>query len=118
MGLLKNLPRADLVKESAGNAETLADTSPDRMADELIAAPAWFDFRGGAGALADRPLLALTSDDGLAGHTDDLVKAVRMRGGHRVTAYHAPTDHSWSDRRIDLEAHVIRWLGTLAPPRK
>ncbi|MFC0590885.1 alpha/beta hydrolase family protein [Novosphingobium aquiterrae] len=118
MGILKGLPRDALVKESASNAETLADTSPERMADELISAPDWFDFRNGAAALADRPFLALTSDDGLAGHTDDLVKAIRARGGRRVTAYHAPTDHGWSDRRIDLEGHVIRWLATLTPPRK
>ena len=118
MGILKGLSRDALVKESASNAETLADTSPEQMADELIAAPAWFDFRNGAAALADRPLLALTSDDGLAGHTDDLVKAIGARGGRRVTVYHAATDHGWSDRRIDLQAHVIRWLATLSPPRK
>ncbi|MBS0475418.1 MAG: hypothetical protein JSR28_09750 [Proteobacteria bacterium] len=88
------------------------------MADELIALPPEFDFRNSAAALVDRPLLALTSDDGLAGHTDDLVKAVRSKGGSKVTAYHAPTDHSWSDRRIDLEAQVIRWLNTLVAPRK
>lgn len=118
MGILKGLGRDPLIKEAAGNAETLAGTSPEMMADELIALPPEFDFRTGAAALADRPVLALTSDDGLAGHTNDLVKAIRARGGSRITQYHAPTDHSWSDRRIDLEAHVIRWLGTLVPPRK
>lgn len=118
MGILKALPREALVKESASNAESLADTSPERMADELINAPAWFDFRNGAAALADRPLLALTSDDGLVSHTDDLVKAVRARGGRRVTAFHVATDHSWSDRRIDLQAKVIRWLGTLTAPKR
>ncbi|WP_296678134.1 alpha/beta fold hydrolase [Novosphingobium sp.] len=118
MGILKMLPREELIKESAGNAETLADTSPERMADELIAAPTWFDFRSGAASLKNKPVLALTSDDGLAGHTDDLVKAIHAIGGTKVTAYHAPTDHSWSDRRIDLQVHVIRWLNTLIPPRK
>lgn len=118
MGILKGIGREALVKESAANAESLADTSPERMADELLAAPAWFDFRNGAAALADRPVLALTSDDGLAGHTDDLVKAIRARGGRRVTAVHIATDHSWSDRRIDLQARVIRWLNTLVAPKR
>ncbi|MDE2412109.1 MAG: alpha/beta fold hydrolase [Sphingomonadales bacterium] len=118
MGILKGLTRDQLIKEAASNSETLAGTSPEQMADELIALPPELDFRNSAAALADRPLLALTSDDGLAGHTDDLVKAVRSKGGSKVTAYHAPTDHSWSDRRIDLEAQVIRWLNTLVAPRK
>lgn len=114
MGILKGLGRDALIRESAGNAETLADTTPERMADELLAAPDWFDFRSGARALARHPFLALTSDDGLAAHTDDLVKAMRSAGARRVSAYHAATDHSWSDHRIDLEAHVIRWLQGLS----
>jgi hypothetical protein len=39
--------------------------------------------------------------------------AVRVQGGKRITEVHAPTDHSWSDRRIFLEAQVIRWLQSL-----
>lgn len=118
MGALKAAGRERLIKESASNDETLADTSPERMADELMAMPPEFDFRTGATALVNTPVLALTSDDGLASHTDGLVTAIRAGGGRKVTAYHAATDHSWSDRRIDLETQVIRWLGTLLPRRK
>lgn len=118
MGALKAAGRERLIRESASNGETLADTSPERMADELIAMPPEFDFRTGAAALVNTPVLALTSDDGLASHTDGLVTAIRAGGGRKVTAYHAATDHSWSDRRIDLETQVIRWLGTLLPRRK
>lgn len=118
MGILKGLGREALIRESASNAESLAATSAEQMVDELLAAPAWFDFRSAAASLADRPMLALTSDDGLAGHTDDLVKAIRAKGGRRITAYHVATDHSWSDRRIDLQTKVIRWLNTLAPPKR
>ncbi|MFM5954414.1 MAG: alpha/beta hydrolase family protein [Novosphingobium sp.] len=118
MGALKAAGRERLIRESASNGETLADTSPERMADELMAMPPEFDFRTGAAALVNTPVLALTSDDGLASHTDGLVTAIRTGGGRKVTAYHAATDHSWSDRRIDLETQVIRWLGTLLPRRK
>ena len=118
MGKVGETPRTDLIKEAADNAETLADTSPERMADELIARHPDFDFLGAAPGLAKKPLLVLTSNDTLASHTDPLVAAVRARGGDRVVAAHVATDHSWSDRRIELEARIIRWLETLVPPKR
>ncbi len=110
MGGIGGLPRADIVKLAAGNAETLAGTSPDAMADELMAGSAAFDFRAGAARLARMPLLVLTSNDGLAPSADSLVAAVRQAGGKRVATGHEDTDHSWSDRRIALETRVIAWL--------
>ena len=115
MGWVGRLERADLAKRSAGNAETLADTSPEQMADELIAGQAANDFLQYAPNLADKSLLILSSDDNLAFMTDALVAAVREAGGTRVTAIHEATDHSWSDKRIALQAHVIRWLEMLTP---
>ncbi|GAC1612212.1 MAG: hypothetical protein NVS3B27_01660 [Novosphingobium sp.] len=118
MGLVGKLPRPALVKEAASNAETLAETSPEIMADELSANSAANELIPLAPALVATPLLALTSDDGLAGHTDRLVAAIRAAGGKSVTEGHVATDHGWSDHRIDLEARIIRWLGTLpAAPR-
>ena len=104
------MPRADVVKISAGNAETLAGTSPEQMADELIAGQQANNFLQMAPGLAKKSLLVLTSDDGLAPHTDALVTAVRSAGGKRVSVVHAATDHSWSDKRVLLQAQVIRWL--------
>ena len=118
MGLVGQLPRAAAIKEAASDAETLADTSPEIMADELIANAAANELVPLAPRLVDTPLLALTSDDGLAGHTDRLVAAIRAVGGKVVTEGHAATDHSWSDHRIELEARIIRWLAALpAGPR-
>jgi len=114
MGALGGLDRATLVQTSAGNAETLADTSPERMADELIANRETFDFLQYAPALAGKSLLILSADDQLAPMTDALVEAVREDGGRRVTAIHEATDHSWSDKRIALQAHVLRWLESMA----
>lgn len=110
MGAVGGLPRVDLVKESASDSETLAGTSPEQMADELIAGQQANDFRQMAPGLARKSLLVLTSDDGLAPHTDALVAAVRGAGGKRVSVVHAATDHSWSDKRVFLQAQVIRWL--------
>jgi pimeloyl-ACP methyl ester carboxylesterase len=113
MGWIGTQKREDVVRRAAGNSETLADTSPERMADELIARQQEFDFIQASPGLAGKPLLVLSSDDGLAPGTDALLKAVHGAGGNRVKAVHVATDHSWSDRRIELQAQIIRWLEEL-----
>lgn len=101
--------RAELVAGMAENMESLAGTSAERMADELIASEAHFDWTPKAAALARTPLLVLSSDDGLAPGTDALVAKLRAGGG-QVDKLHVATDHGWSDARIRLQAEVIRWL--------
>jgi pimeloyl-ACP methyl ester carboxylesterase len=117
MGLVRALGRDNVIKVAASNSATLADTSPEAMADELIASGDAFDFVKAAPGLARKPLLVLSSDDDLAPHTDALIAAVRKNGGTHITSYHAATDHGWSDHRVDLAAQVIRWLQTLEAPR-
>ena len=118
MGVARNLDRNGLIKLAAGNAETLAGTSPEIMADELLAGREAFNFLPAAPGLARKSLLVLSSDDGLAPQTDELIAAVKAQGGKRITALHVATDHSWSDKRIHLQAQVIRWLdGLLAAKR-
>jgi len=118
MGTVGRTPRDQLVVEAAANAETLADTSPLGMVEELATNAEAYDFIKSGPALAKRPLLVLTSDDGLAPMSDALVAAVRKAGGNKVTVYHAATDHSWSDRRIDLQVQVLNWLNTLVPAKR
>jgi pimeloyl-ACP methyl ester carboxylesterase len=119
MGAVGTMDRAGLVKLSGESAESLAGTSPEIMADELIAGRKAFDFLPAASGLAKKSLLVLSSDDGLAPQTDALIAATRAQGGTRITAVHAATDHSWSDRRIFLQAQVIRWLqGLQAKPAR
>jgi uncharacterized protein len=113
MGYMHGLDRPGIVKMASENAETLAGTSPEIMADELIAGHDAFDFMKAAPGLALHPLLVLSSDDGLAPQTDALIAAVRKAGGTRITAVHAATDHGWSDHRIFLETQVINWLNGL-----
>ncbi len=112
LGVVGALPRDKLLAETADNAETLV-TTPETMADELIAGREAFSVLKAAPGLARLPYLALTSEDGLAPHTDALVKAVIADGGKQVVAAHFKTDHSWSDRRIALQTAIISWLGTL-----
>jgi uncharacterized protein len=113
MGQMGRLPRAAIVKEMEGDMESLADTSPAAMTEELVTHANDYDFVSGASTLANTPMLVLSSDDGLAPMTDALVAAMLTAGGRRVTAVHVATDHGWSDRRIRLQIEILGWLTKL-----
>ncbi len=103
--------KAIVVKSMEGNMESLAGTSPEKMADEIIGFSPRLSFNAEvAKGLAGKPLLVLTSDDGLAPNAERLAEAVQEAGGKSVILRHEATDHSWSGRRIALEADVITWL--------
>ncbi|MEN9683109.1 MAG: hypothetical protein RLZZ427_860 [Pseudomonadota bacterium] len=105
--------RADAIALMRDNMEALAGVTPETMADEAIANHDTFDFLHQANGLAAKPVLILSSDDGLAPQTDELAAAIRSAGGARLQTRHVATDHSWSDRRIALQASVIDWLQSL-----
>jgi pimeloyl-ACP methyl ester carboxylesterase len=107
------MSRDKVVAVMADNMETLAETSPERMADELIPHHTDWAFPAAYAGLSHVPMLVITSNDGLAGRNDELVAAVRSRGNTHVATAHFPTDHSYSDRRVALESAVIRWLQAL-----
>ncbi|KAB7649064.1 alpha/beta fold hydrolase [Polymorphobacter fuscus] len=110
LGLIGGAPRGQLIAQAAMNSETLAGTSPEMMADELISGAAANRAAAGVAGLKALPMLVLTSDDGLAPGSASLVSAIQAAGGARVTAAHVATDHSWSDARLRLETLVIDWL--------
>ena len=103
-------PRAQVVAHMAGLMESLAGTTPEQMADEIMAHKDPWKFAAAYDGLASVPMLIITSNDGLAPSNDTLVAAVRTRGNKNVTRVHMATDHSYSDQRIALESAVIRWL--------
>ena len=113
MGSLGDAPRDRTVAAMADDMESLAGVTAESMADEARANAKAFRMENAAAGLAPMPLLALTSDDGLAPGTDALVQAIQAKGGHKVTAVHVATDHSWSDHRIALESEIIKWLTAL-----
>lgn len=118
MGVARNLDRPGLIAMARENSETLAGTSPELMADELLTGREAFDFLQAAPGLARKSVLILSSDDGLAPQTDALARAIVAAGGKRLTMVHVATDHGWSDSRIKLQAQMIRWLQGLLPPKK
>ena len=113
MGRLGGMERTQALALMADNMEALAGVTPESMVDELAVHGAELRLQGAAAGLVSVPLLALTSDDGLAPQTDALVAAIRDAGGTRVTSRHVATDHGWSDHRIALESAIIEWLAGL-----
>lgn len=114
MGAMAGGRRDRLVRTMADNMESLAGVTPESMADEVRSRGAHWRFADAERGLAHLPLLVLTANDGLAPMSDSLVVALRAQGNDRITTLHAATDHSWSDRRIELESAVINWLDALA----
>lgn len=114
MGALGGLPRDQAAALLRNNGmEALAGTTPEQMADEIIANKDRFDFAKAAPQLEDTNLLVLTSDDGLAGMSDALTGAIKADGGTKLKTLHVATDHSWSDARVRLQTEVLGWLKTL-----
>jgi pimeloyl-ACP methyl ester carboxylesterase len=94
----------------------LAGCTATSLAQEAVAHALAWSFPAQARGLAAHPLLVISSDDGLAPATDDLVIKVRaIQSANPVTAVHLSTDHSYSDHRIALEAAFLNWLATLTP---
>jgi pimeloyl-ACP methyl ester carboxylesterase len=92
MGRIGTLKHDEAIAVAADNSETLADTSPERMVDELTQHSAEWTFAHAAPGLAHTRLLVLTSNDGLAPPADALVAQLRAAGNTRITTRHVPTD--------------------------
>lgn len=115
IGWLGKLPRDQAVKALRDNGmEALSGTTPEIMADEIIANADRFDFVKAAPQLTGTSLFVMTSDDGLAPMSSALSTAVgKAGGGAKLRTQHVATDHSWSDARVRLQAEVLGWLETL-----
>ena len=90
----------------------LAGCTPEGLAAELVAHPEW-TLASDAPGLKNKPMLIVTSDDGLASAADKLAAAITAEGNDRILTAHMATDHSYSDKRIELETQVIRGLEAL-----
>lgn len=116
MGRDRGLSRQKVVEHMADDMEALAGVTAESMTDEVLTHAKEFrtDSDPVASGLTKIPLLALTSDDGLAPHTEALIRAIEAKGGGKnIKTIHSATDHSWSDKRIVLESTILSWLAGL-----
>ena len=110
-------PRIEMIKAlgdeyGADTMHTLAGTSPEALYDEVKADPKPFTLDTYAAGAAMKPVLVVSSDDGLKPVDDAFAAAVSAAGGS-PRQEHLATDHSYSDMRIALETIVLDWLSTL-----
>jgi pimeloyl-ACP methyl ester carboxylesterase len=88
----------------------LAGCTPESLVRDLYAHASEWNLPDLAPRLATRPVLILTSDDGLAGPADELAANLRKLGDAQVFSTHLKTDHSYSDHRIALQQQVLNAL--------
>jgi len=103
--LVKNLVENDILP--------LAGCTGESLADDMRSHSKQWNFVDYAAMFGSRPLLVITSDDGLAAPAVRLAAAVRKQPNAHATEQHFATDHSYSDQRIALEVTVLNWLATL-----
>ena len=95
--------------ESDNNLLPLSGTSGMALAREIKDHESELNFNNLAKAIAPRPVLVITSNDGLAPVDHALVEALRKAGDARVTERHWDTDHSFSGERAELAAAILDW---------
>ncbi len=101
---------------AAEGTAPLAGCTPNSLAGELMEHAAAWQIPTQAAGLATpqtRPILVISSDDGLAPATDALVEKLHNLCDAHVTAIHVATDHIYSDHRIALQASILNWLASL-----
>ncbi len=98
---------------AANGMAPLHGCTPESLAQEAVAHRTEWGYEGFAKALAGRPVLMISSDDGLAAQSKLFAGLLHKDGDTRVTELHLATDHGYSDQRIALEAAVLTWLAGL-----
>ena len=87
----------------------------ESLAQEAITNAAKWDFATLAPKLATRPVLVITSDDGLTPASDALYAALEKAGSTQAKSVHLATDHSYSDKRIALAQTILEGLDYIHP---
>jgi pimeloyl-ACP methyl ester carboxylesterase len=91
----------------------LSGCTPEGLAREVWTHRGEWGFANVGAGIGARPILLVTSDDGLAPTAKSLADALRQSGNKQITERHFATDHAYSDQRIGLEETVLAWLATL-----
>jgi pimeloyl-ACP methyl ester carboxylesterase len=113
LALLDPRARAAAANESFNDfGNSLAGATPDSVAEEIAAHAGAWNYLAWAPALSHRPLLVIGAAKALGAENHALAQAVIKAGGQAVDIT-LPSDHAFQDRRIEVEADVVRWLQAL-----
>jgi pimeloyl-ACP methyl ester carboxylesterase len=99
--------------QTKNDLSPLAGCTAESLGHEIFHNRATLNFLSFAPALATRPILIITSNDGLAPDNDKLFTALQQSGDKAAQTVHYDTDHSYSDHRIQLESSVINFLDSI-----
>ena len=99
-------------KEFNDFGNSLHGATPMSVADEIVAHRVEWDVLSWAAELMHRPLLVIGASQKNGEENRQLADAVTRAGG-KVTSVTFPSDHSFQDHRIALEAKVVTWLQSL-----
>jgi uncharacterized protein len=108
----------DSAKAKSGlqeNVQPLSGCTADSLFTEMTVHKEDWDYNSFAPQLKNRPVLVISTNDGLRAANDAFVSAMKSAGATRVTAVHFPTDHGLNDHRIALQVTVLNWLKSLNP---
>jgi pimeloyl-ACP methyl ester carboxylesterase len=112
MEQLGALPLQERVEIAADSMESLAGVTAQSMGEDM-GTLSGLGFKAAAPSLVGKPLLILSSDDGLRPMTDALAADIRKRGGTKVTTIHGATNHAWDSLRVRLAGEILDWLDKL-----
>jgi dipeptidyl aminopeptidase/acylaminoacyl peptidase len=99
-----------LGSQDAANYLPLSGCTPESLNREIVDNYKQWDFVHFAPALASRPVLLMTADDGSDPDSTRLLAALHSAGAQHAEKLHTATDHGFSDHRIFMEATIINWL--------
>jgi len=88
----------------------LTGCTAESLGHEVFQNRKTLNFLSWASVLASRPVTIITSDDGLTPDNDKLHSALEKAGDKQAKGLHIPTDHSYSDHRIELQQAVFEAL--------
>ncbi len=94
---------------SDNNLVPLAGTSGEALATEIYEHKAELNFNNLAPKISPRPVLVITSSDGLMPVDHALVEALQKAGDTRVTERHWDSDHGYSGFRAELADAILTW---------
>lgn len=98
---------------SDNDGAPLAGCTVEGLVEEAYEHRASWNFNDYAPQLGTRPVLVVTSDDGLAPIDETFATTLKKAGNEHVTEAHFPTDHGYSDHRLALTTVVLNWLATI-----
>lgn len=97
----------------ADDRESIAETSTEDLADEMMAHIDDWSMTAQIPQLKDRRLLVLYSHDAFQTDALSLIEPLKAAKSKGLMAAYTATDHAWSDHRIALQAQVLNWLDSL-----